>query len=433
MHLKDLVGKITGSSSKKVLLENFLSLSTLQIANYIFPLITVPYLVRVLGPEKYGLIAFAQAFMQYFNIFTTYGFNFSATREISINRGDINKVSQIFNTVMLIKFIFLFISLIVIVLVTLSFSKFKGDWLIYFFSFGVVIGNMLFPVWFFQGVEKMKYITILNVISRIFFTLLIFLFIKEQQDYLYVPLINSFGFLITGLSGFYLAYNRFNIKLVIPGISSIKYQLKEGFHVFMSMLSISLYTTSNTFILGFFTNNAVVGYYAAAEKIIRLILQLVRPFTQAMFPYISRLAHESKERAINTLNKLLHFVLPIFFLIFIFVNIFVNKIVYIILGNQYTESISILRILSLLLLIIPVASIFANLSILPFKLDKYLSKIYISGGVVNLFSLFVLLHVYPLGGDGAAISNIITELLLTVMMFLVLRKHNIGLLFYKHG
>ncbi len=90
-------------SKKKVLILNFLSLSGVQVANYILPLITVPYIVRILEPEKYGLIAFSQVIIQYFNILTDFGFNFSATKEVSINRNDKDKISEIFCTVMLIK------------------------------------------------------------------------------------------------------------------------------------------------------------------------------------------------------------------------------------------------------------------------------------------------------------------------------------------
>ena len=203
---------LTGSPTRKRLTSNFFSLSVLQALNYILPLITLPYLVRVLGPEKYGLISFAQAFIGYFTILTDYGFGLSATREISIHREDEKKVSEIFSSVMIAKIFLGILSFIILGLVLLSVPKFGNEWLLYIFTFGTVLGNIFFPVWFFQGMEKMKWITILNVISKVIFTICIFIFIHSESDYLYVSLINSLGYLVAGIISLIVVFKNFKIN-----------------------------------------------------------------------------------------------------------------------------------------------------------------------------------------------------------------------------
>ena len=191
--------KIT--SNKKKLFKNWGALSFLQLSNYLFPLITLPYVLRVLGPEKYGLINFAAAFTGYLVIISDYGFNLSATKDISINRNDETIINKIFSSVILTKIFLGIISLILMFIVVQLFDTFRRNEELYYITFGMVIGKILFPQWFFQGIEKMKYITIINFITRFIGTIAIFVLIRVQNDFLVLAAINSSVQVLVGVIG----------------------------------------------------------------------------------------------------------------------------------------------------------------------------------------------------------------------------------------
>lgn len=415
------IGRVTDllrDAAKKRLLENFFSLSILQGANYILPLITLPYLVRVLGPEKYGLIAFAQSFIQYFVILTDYGFNLSATREISINRDDKEKISQIFSSVMVAKFLLGILSFIVLVLSLAFIPRFRSEWLIYVLTFGIVVGNILFPVWFFQGMESMKYITILNITAKLIFTACIFVFIGGKSDYIYVPLINSLGYLVTGWLSLRIIFSKFGVKLIIPKIQAIKHQLKEGWYIFISTVAISLYTTSNTFILGLFTSNTVVGYYSAAEKIVKALQGILTPLSQTVYPYISRLASESKQKALAFIRKLVTLVGSGSFAISLLTFLLARPIVNVVLGAQYQDSIVVLKILAFLPFVIALSNVFGIQTMLTFNLKGAFSRILVLAGILNILLALILVPIYQ--HVGTSISALVTEMFVTVAMFFYL-------------
>jgi len=423
INMLDKIKRLTNTEDKRRLLSNFMSLSVLQGANYVLPLITLPYLVRVLGPEKYGLIAFAQAFIQYFNILTDYGFNLSATREISIHRDNAQKVSEIFSSVMIIKFCLFVLSFVIMSIIVFSFWKFRQDWPIYYLTFGMVVGQLLFPVWFFQGMEKMKYITFLNITSRLIFTFAIFVFIRQTSDYIYVPLLNLFGYLVAGALALRIVFRGFKVGFKVPSYSSLIHQLKEGWYIFISTMAISLYTVSNTFILGIFTNNTIVGYYSGAEKIIKAVQGVLSPISQTIYPHISKLASESKDQALRFIRKMTFLVGGGSFVLSLIVFIFADTIVRILLGSQYLESIAVLRILSFLPFIIGLSNIFGVQTMLAFDLKKGFSNILISASIINIILAFILVPIYK--HIGISFAVIISETFVTSSMFLFLQNKGI--------
>ncbi len=412
--------KILQNKAYKRIITNILSLFSLQGFTYIMPLITFPYLTRVLGPENYGLIAFATAFVAYFQILVEYGFGLSASREISINRDNEVQVSKIFSSVIFTKFLLMILSFLGLSLVIFSIDTFRANWILYFFTFGLVIGNVLMPTWFFNGMEKMRYISLLNMGTVLIFTVSIFIFIRGSADYIYVPLINSIGAIIIGIIAMRIVLKDFKINFNIPSKEDIKTQLKSGWHIFISNVAISFYTTSNVFVLGIFASNAVVGYYSAAEKIIYMSIGLLNPISTALYPYISSIAVKSKEDASNFIKKIIIFIGSFTFIISIIIFFASGLILNILAGNQFENSIMILRILSFIPFIVGLSNVFGVLFLIALGYANRVSRVQFIVGVCYLLLLVPM--TYYLKEIGTALSFLIVESVITLSFWKIYRN-----------
>jgi len=279
---------INSTEDKKRLLSNFFSVSALQGLNMILPLIVLPYLVRTIGIENFGLLGFALSIITYFNILVSFGFELSATREISINRDNPQKLSEIFSTVMFIKMVLALFSLLLLSILILFVDKFSEHFFLYYATFGVVIGNAIFPVWFFQGMERMKYITYINVFSRITFTIFIFIFVKDNIDYIYVPILNSLGSIIGAFYSLWLVFKLFNIQVIFPNKRMILKSLKDSYHFFLSRVANDGSRALATTIIGLYFGNVILGYYSMIEKLFYAFMSLGGIVSQTIYPYMSR-------------------------------------------------------------------------------------------------------------------------------------------------
>lgn len=409
--------------ANKVLFKNFTSLSLLQIANYLFPLITLPYLVRVLGPEKYGLVNFAAAFAMYFSIITDYGFNLSATQDISVNRNDPQKTSQIFSAVIIIKMILFSFSAVLFTIIIFAFPIFHKDLLLYAISLLTVFGSGLFPIWFYQGIEKMSYILLINVISRTILTSLIFLFVRQESDYLLFAILNSISFIIVGIAGFVFAITKIKVKFFFPGKEILKQQLVDGWNLFLSTIWINLYTTSNVFVLGLFAPANVVGYFAAADKVRMAFQGILSPVTQSVFPHVNKMLSESYERFIGFNKKILKIGFGIGVLISLVIFIFAQPIVSIVLGNDYQSSVLVLRIIAWLPLVVILSNVFGIQTMIPLNKHKAFSMILFFAAMINIIVSFIIVPVYF--EIGTSISLLTTEVFVTTSFYLFLKLKKI--------
>ncbi len=410
-------------NNNKILIRNFSSLSVLQFSNYLFPLITFPYLVRVLGPEKFGLVNFAAAFVTYFTIFTDYGFNLTATQEISVNRKNQDKINKIFSSVFVIKTVLFLIGLLVFLSLVFGIPKFYVDAPVYIFSFLAVFGSLLSPVWFFQGMEEMNYITVISVTVKAIWVIAVFLLIKNPADILILVILNGTSFVLIGIAGLIVVKIRYGVKFRKPSLTELKRQLTEGWYVFMSTASITLYTTTNTFILGLFAGNEIVGYFSAADKIKNAVQGLFNNAAQTVFPYLSKLFSESKIKAFKFVKNYMRLTVSVAIVLTLFMFIFSEDIVLLVLGNNYIPSITVFRIILFLPLVILLSNIYGIQLMLNLGFKKEFSRIIFLSGV---FSVAVSLILVPVFYEiGTAITVLLTEILVTSQMYFFLKKKGI--------
>ena len=400
-------------------MHNVASLSWLQAVTYLLPIIILPYLFRTIGPEKFGLIAFAQAFVQYFMILTDYGFSVSATKEISLCHDENVKLCKVFAAVMTVKIVLLFLSALILGSVVYLVPKFRNDWMVYALSFGTVVGNALFPIWFFQGTENMKYIAKLNIAGEFAFAFCIFLGVKGPQDYLMVPLINSAVLLITGLVGQVILF-RLGVSFQWPGPQDIRRQLTAGWDVFISVVAINAYTTTRVFAVGLLTNNTLTGFYSIAEKIANAVQTFpLSSFSQAIFPRLSKIFHKNKTQALNIMRQVQLITVIISLICLPVIFILSPFIVNIICGGAYPAA-----ILSLRFLLIAVFFISANAFRIQFLLvcgqtDIY-SKIHVTMAMIGLPLIIVLICYFSY--VGAAMATAVIEAGVFAITYFVVKK-----------
>lgn len=288
MNLKHKVSSIRRNKDGKVLIENFAYLSLLEVAGYIFPFITLPYLARVIGVDSFGEIAFAASIIVYFETFTIFGFNFTAVRDIAKNRDDIYEVSKIFWNVMYSKILLMIISLIIFIISVYSIPFLYEKRIILWLTFLYIPGHIMFPDWFFQALEKMKYITIMNVLTKIIFTILVFVVIKEKSDYIYQPVLIALGFFISGVFALWFIKKKNLIIYYKPKIKEIFMVIRGSFNMFISLFLPNLYTNFSVTLLGFYGGATSTGLYSSGKKFIDLFERFSKVLSRTFFPFLAR-------------------------------------------------------------------------------------------------------------------------------------------------
>lgn len=371
-------------SDKKALKDNTIALMIIQVLNYVLPFITLPYLARVLTVSDYGLVFFAQVFVDYFVRFVMFGFEYSAVRQVAIHSNNQKAVNHILNSVLIVQILFFIIGFLILNIIVFSIPKFSKDWLLYYLTYMGIIGSIFSFYWFYQGMARMKFITILNIITRTIFMILIFSCIKRTEDYILYPLLNSTSMIIGGILSVIFIKKIFNIKFYIPKIETIIETIKYSSQFFLTKVAISFYRSTNAFVLGVVVTSTVVAYYVAADRIFWAIYLLYGTFINALFPYMS------KNKDMQFFKKISKYIVSISITISIFLCLTSKYLIYIFFSPKYHESILVLQILSFAFIFYALIEFLGFPFLGAFGYVRETNNGYLLGGIFDFIGLIAL-------------------------------------------
>lgn len=400
----------------KVFLANFFHLSFLRGISRILPLITTPFLIRVIGIEKFGTLEFAKAISFYFTTFVSYGFRYSATKQITLHKKDKAIIGEIVSSVYAIKIIIIAICLLIMMLLIYFVPKI-GEERIYLVSFfPIVIASSLFPTFVFQGLDKMHWLTLLNIIFKILFLVSIFIFIQGPEDAILFPILLGVLDVVRLVIALVILYRNLSIPMRWPVLSIMIEQLKEGLHIFLSQLAVMFYSRFSAIFLGFFGGPTVVAIYTLGDRIARTTESILESFIQALYPIAYQKLYKHIDAGIQYIKHVAKVSLVTLVIVGIIYWSFADQIILLLAGKYMPEAATVFRIHAFLPAIILLSNLLGIGILIPIKAGrKYTYSVLITGCLAVALH-FILVPLFQT--QGAAWAILLSEIFAVIFLFL---------------
>ncbi|MGE5111010.1 MAG: oligosaccharide flippase family protein [Acidobacteriaceae bacterium] len=401
------------------IVHDLVSLSGMQIAGYLAPLVTLPYLARVLGPVHLGLVAFAQSFGLYAALLVEFGFSLSGTRDVAKNRNHRKQVGDIFARVLGAKLLLGLICVIALIGVTAFVSPLRTHKTLMYVAAGSGVAQGLSAAWFYQGIGRIRLASAVEICSKALFAASVFIFVHAPSHDWRVPLLQLLWYGASACLLTTMACKEFPVCR--PKLSEIINALRSAASLFIYKGAVTFYVTANTFILGLLATPISVAYYATAEKINNVLVNSVQPLTQAVYPRMNHLV-ESDELAAARLAKMSLIVGALGGCVLGGVCYCLAPIgVRWYLGTEYAPVAAVLRILSLAVPLFTCNIVLGFQYLLPFRLDRQFNLVTVVAGAISIASLLILVPRFA--HLGVAWSVVLTEsFTLVSLVFVLLRR-----------
>lgn len=378
MRLKEVLKR------NKKIVENFSYLSIIQLLNMLIPLLIFPYLIRALGSSTYGLVIYAQAVMGYFVVLINFGFNITATKEISIHKENKNKLNKILSSVLIIKGLLFIISIIVLSFLIFIIPEFHQQKTLFYLTLWMCFYEFIFPVYYFQGIEEMKYITIITLISRLVFLIFVFVLISKPNDYLLVPIINGTGAIVAGVISQIILLRK-GVKYKWQKFYVLKYYLKKSYVMALAYASNTLKSNLNIVVVKLLFTYNEVAYFDLALKISRIGTSFLELISVSVFPKMSR------DKSKVFLKKIIYLSLGLSFGFVIFVQLGAPLLVEILGGKEMLDAVTLLRVI---VVFVPIQILGGLLGRNGLIVNGYDKDVLFSMAISSAFYIFLILFTY---------------------------------------
>lgn len=415
---------------KQSIKKNFLYNIILKLSNILFPIITFPYIARILSPDGIGRINFSIAFIQYFILVAQFGIPTYGIRECSKHRDDRKKLSKTVQEILIINLVMILLAYILLIIVFNVYNSLDNyKLLILIFSINI-FGTSMGIEWFFQSIEEFKYITTRSVSIKLISVLSIFMLVKSSEDiYVYALISTLSGLLSFGIN--FLYANKYVDLFTLYTEYDFRRHVKPIFILFMMTISVSVYLNLDKVMLGFIVGDSYVGYYTIANKMIRIIVSIVTALGAVLLPRISYIITTGDNKEVRRiLRKSLDFILMICVPAIAGIWVIAEPLIIVFAGSEYNLSIDTLQILSPLILIIAISNLIGIQVLVAYNKEKVTLTATVIGAIVNAILNYKLIPIYY--HNGAAISSVIAEGIVTIIIVIGAFKFIKGVVNFKN-
>ena len=408
----------------KTLYRNMASLGLLQVANYLIPILLIPFVTSILGNELFGRVSYAQNIVSYLTLLVNYGFEYAATRRISLAEGNSDETHRIFWSVMRAKVWLLLVSFVALACLPLFIPRVEADFRLYLYTALINIGFVLFPTWYLQGIRQMHKMALVNFLIKLLGAVLVLALLRRAEQYRLYPLLLSVSSMLMGAGALVYVVKHYGLWPVSCTLASTRTELKEGAPIFINNLFVALYTTANLTILGIYLDDIAVGCYSGAMRLIMVVnMCVIMPVSTALFPEMSRRFADNQEEGWHYFRRTLLIASVPALVASILTWLLASPVVHLMLRGDFEASIPLLQWMAPLPLLIMIATLFTVQGLYGSGLQRFAPWV---GLILSILCISLNILLIPrVGAVGAVWSWLaaeVTEILLVAGIILFHRK-----------